>query len=444
MADARTVAFNVLYSIETERAYSNIALNNAIKENKLNNIDASFVSALVYGVIERKITLDYIIRQYTKTTPISKIELKTLIILRMGALQLLFMNKVPESAAVNESVKLAKSHRLQKSAGFINAVMRSIIRNNFAYRMPDQSTNQYLSVLYSCPQEIVDNFINDYGRTNAIEILETLNGRPPITLRVNTLKTDIDKLIDKLNEEKVKVEKVKYIDNALFVSDTGNIERLQSFIDGDFHIQDVASQICVATLNPKPDQTVLDVCAAPGGKTLTIAEYMGNKGEIYACDIYDHKLKLIKASANRLGISIVKTYRRDASSRTLKLPMADCVICDVPCSGLGILRRKPEIRYKEDLFTEELPKIQYDILDVNSKFVKAGGILVYSTCTLRKSENNVNADRFLSEHPDFEPIDIILPNGIVRKIDEPNNQLTLFPQIGGYDGFFISVFRKKI
>ncbi len=443
MADARTTAFYVLYAIETEGAYSNIALNRALKENSLSGIDAAFASSLIYGVIERRITLDYIIRQYTERTPLRKIETKTLIILRMGVLQLIFMDKIPESAAVNESVKLAKKFRLQRSAGFINAVMRSMVRSGCSYRLPQEGSDEYLSVLYSCPQRLIKLWNEDYGAENTLIILEALNGRPPINIRVNTLKTNSDQLIKKLAEEKVEAKKSNFIPDALELSSTGSIEKLPAFKDGDFHVQDLSSQLCVYLLDPKPNQVLLDVCAAPGGKAMTAAQYMNGSGVIYACDIYPHKLRLIESSARRLGITTVKTVLRDALSAQAPIQGADCVLCDVPCSGLGILRRKPEIRYKTDFGIDKLCKLQYDIMCNSADFVKPGGILLYSTCTLNRRENNGNAEKFLQDNRDFRPYPIELPSGVCRRICEKENQLTLFPQTDGTDGFFISVFQRR-
>ncbi|MBQ4170741.1 MAG: 16S rRNA (cytosine(967)-C(5))-methyltransferase RsmB, partial [Ruminococcus sp.] len=294
MSNPRSVALNILLKIEEEKAYSNLALTNAIRENRLGGVDASFVSALVYGVLERQLTLDYIIRQYSKI-PLRKIEVKTKLILRMGILQLLFMDKVPESAAVNESVNLAKKNRLQKSAGFINGILRSITRAEVKYRLPDESDKEYYySIIYSAPRELVRLWTNAYGEENAVKLLENLSGRPPICARVNTLKTDADSLIAKLGEEGVKAEKIPFLPDALSLSGTGAVERLSAYRDGLFHVQDASSQLCVSLLDPQPRDVMLDICAAPGGKSFTAAERMENRGKIFACDLYDHKLRLMK------------------------------------------------------------------------------------------------------------------------------------------------------
>lgn len=444
MPSPRNIAFNVLLKIEQDNAYSNIALNNAIRENRLNGLDSSFVSALVYGVLERQITLDYIIRQYSKI-PIRKIETKTKIILRLGILQLLFMDKVPESAAVNESVNLAKKHKLQKSSGFINGILRSITRAEVKYTLPDEKDKvRYYAIKYSAPQELTKLWLESYGEENTAELLKSLNGRPKICARVNTLRTNKKALIEELAKQNVSAEEIPFLENAITLENTGSIERLQSYKKGLFHIQDASSQLCVDLLSPKPREIMLDVCSAPGGKSFTSAQYMSDRGKIFSCDLYDHKLKLIKDNARRLGINSIVTLKRDGASSEVPLPIADKILCDVPCSGLGILSRKPEIRYKDNLITDDLPELQYKILCKSAEYLANGGRLVYSTCTLNPEENNKNAKRFLDEHTDFYGVKIKLPETIKRAFEEKDYELTLIPHTAGTDGFYIAVFGKKV
>ena len=443
MANSRKTAFKVLLKIEQDGAYSNIALNNAVKEGELTPLDAAFTSALVYGVLERKITLDYIIKQYSKI-PLRKIELKTKIILRLGLLQMAFMDKIPESAAVNESVKLAKQQKLQKSSGFINAILRSFARDNCKVKYPDiKNKAEYYSVKYSCPQPLVKLWLESYGEENAKGILEKLSGRPNIYARVNTLRTTAEKLIDALADDKVKAEKVDFPENSVRLADTGSIERLKAYKGGLFHIQDLSSQLCAYFLSAEMGQTVLDICSAPGGKTFTTAEYMHNSGKIIACDMYEHKLKLIEKGAKRLGINIVETCLRDGSSDENPLPMADRILCDVPCSGLGVLSRKPEIRYKDDLIDTNLADIQYKILCESAKYLKKGGKLVYSTCTLNPQENNKNPAKFRAKHSDFKGVALELPPQLGRAYEEQPYEITLMPHSYDGDGFYISIFTRR-
>lgn len=441
MANPRKTALKILLKIEQEGAYSNIALNNQIKEDKLTGVDASFCSALVYGVLERKILLDYIIRQYVNIR-LKKIENPVLNILRLGIFQIVFMDKVPESAAVNESVKLAKSMRLNKASGFVNGVLRNFVRSECKYKLPDKNSDKisYYSVFYSMPTEIVKLWISSYGEENAVKIMGNLAGRPPVTVRVNTLKTTTDKLKKSLEKNGIKAENT-LLENSLSLKGTGTIENTEEYRNGLFHVQDLASQICCNVLDPKPEMTVYDFCSAPGGKAFTMAELMENKGIISAFDMYEHKVKLIKNGAYRLGIKNIKAEIRNALSNE-PLPKADRVLCDVPCSGLGIIRRKPEIKYKEDLGLKTLPDLQYDILCNCAKYVKTGGYLVYSTCTLNPSENEKNVKKFLSEHSNFKPLKITLKDDIINKISSMDNAVTLFPEQNGTDGFFISLFEK--
>lgn len=441
MKNPRKIALKILLKIEQEGAYSNIELNNSLKEAELTGKDAGFCSALVYGVLERKILLDYIIRQYT-TIRLKKIEPPVLNILRLGFLQLLFMDKVPESASVNESVKLAKGMKLQKASGFINAVMRSFIRAGCKYKLPDKANKVvYYSVLYSTPESIVRLWLNSYGEESTVGILENQSGRPPIAVRVNTLKTTAKELKKSFEDNGIIAEYAP-VDNALFVSATGAIENTVQYRQGLFHVQDIASQLCCGVLAPRADMLVYDFCSAPGGKAFTMAQLMENKGELKAFDMYEHKVKLINNGAYRLGIKNINAQLRNALSND-NLPQADRVLCDVPCSGLGIIRRKPEIKYKEDLGLDSLPQLQYDILCSCSEYVKAGGMLVYSTCTLNPAENEENVKRFLTEHSDFQPLKIELKDDIINVIGITENTVTLAPDKNGSDGFFISLFVRR-
>jgi 16S rRNA (cytosine967-C5)-methyltransferase len=442
MADVRKIAFDTLYRVLFEDAYSAIALNHAVQENSLSTLDASFLSALVYGVLERKLTLEYIIRQYTEIR-IKKIEKKTRIVLCLGMYQLIYMDKVPDSAAVDESVKLCKKLKLYKSAGFVNAVLRSFIRNDKAYRLPDEKDRvMSLSVCYSCPESIVSMWLGRYGGELCEQILAGMIGRPPVTVRVNTLRVSRAELIKKLSDRGVDAEVVPFLPDALNLSGTGSLDKIPEFRDGLFYVQDAASQFCCEMLGAQPGETICDVCSAPGGKSFYSAIRMENRGEVFSYDIHEHKLRLIQQTAKRLGIEIIRTAVRDASDRDADLPDCARILCDVPCSGLGILRRKPEIRYKTDTNIDILSNLQYSILCASAEQLPNGGVLVYSTCTLNDRENGDIVARFLSEHGDFVPDPLALPEGIERLIDEPAHCLTLFPGVYHTDGFFIARMRK--
>ena len=442
MANVRNIAYHVLYRVLYEDAYSAIAINNAVREEKLSGVDISFLSALVYGVLERKLTLEFIIRQYSSIR-IKKIEKGTLIVLYLGMYQLIYMDKVPDSAAVNESVKLCKQLKLYKSSGFVNAILRNFVRADKAYRLPDrQNIVKYCSVVYSCPESMVTELIATYGDDLTEKALQGILGRPPITVRVNTLKTDKAALQSALTAQGVIVNDISFLENSLNLSATGSLEKIPEFRQGHFFVEDAASQLCAEILGAQPGETIADVCAAPGGKSLYSAIRMENRGEIYSYDIHEHKIKLMRENADRLGISIMHTAIRDAASNH-RLPVCDRILCDVPCSGWGILRRKPEIRYKTDTNIDILPNLQYSILCMSVENLPADSVLVYSTCTLRKEENHDIIRRFLEEHPDFigEPID--LPDGIEHIIEEEPYCLTLLPGVYDTDGFFIAKLRRR-
>lgn len=442
MQNPRYLAYKALYKIESEDAYSNLTLDSFLKNSDLDPRNAAFASSLFYGVLEKKLSLDYIISKFSSIR-LKKIETKILIILRMGIFQMVFMDKIPDSAAVNEAVKICKKEKLYQSSGFVNGVLRSITRAENRFPLPDKANIvKYLSVKYSCPENIINLWITDYSAEIAEGILDSLSGRPPIFAKVNTLKISRSDLIEKLKSEGVEVNRAEYVDNAVEIKYSGSLAELECFKQGLLHIQDLSSQICCEILSPKKGDVISDVCSAPGGKAFNIAERLDGQGKVNCYDIHEHKLKLIKNGAKRLGIDNIRVFKRDALSDE-SLEMSDKILCDVPCSGLGILRRKPEIRYKDDLGLESLPDIQYKILENSAKYLVSGGILIYSTCTLHRAENGDVVDKFLDSHSEFEAFPITLPKGLKRTIDEPENQLTLFPQTNNTDGFFISAIKKR-
>lgn len=442
ITNARSAALSVLLRIERDGAYSNIALASALRDARLSARDKAFAAMLVYGVLERRLLLDYNLSQYSSRN-IRELSPEVLEILRLGAYQIYFADSVHAGAAVDESVKLCRSVGEGKASGFVNAVLRAVAKAGQA-ALPDRKRgkNKYLSIKYSCPEPIIRLWRQSYGDELCERILSSLTGRPPITVRVNTLKTTPEDLAEGFEKEGIIVKSEGFTSGARSLENTGSLESSELYKAGAFHVQDKASQICCELLGVRAGMTVIDACAAPGGKSFTCAELMENRGRIIACDLYEHRCRLIEDGARRLGIDIIETRAGDFRE-IAALPEADRVLCDVPCSGLGILRRKPELRYKEDTGVESLPKVQYELLTAAAARVKSGGVLLYSTCTLNPSENGGNAGRFLAENRDFEPLPLRLPKGIVRGIDEPENELTLFPGLCGTDGFFISAFRRK-
>ena len=433
----RQKAFEILFRIHSANAYSNLTLDTYLQKENMDVRDKAFVSALVYGVCERQLTIDYNLSCYLKQ-PLKKLKPEVLIALRLGVLQLLFMDKIPPSAAINESVNLVKNNKASFASGLVNAVLRNVIKNGL--QLPGECDENYLSVKYSCPEWLVNLWINSYGRENAESILSHSLGEVPVYLRVNTTKVSADDLIKLLAEEDVVAEKCVCLENALVIRKQGSIEKLEAFKNGLFHVQDLSSQLCASLLNAQEGDSVLDVCSAPGGKAFTICENLNDNGLVTACDIYPARVKLIEDGAQRLGLTSVSVVVSDASVYNESFHQFDKVLCDVPCSGLGIIRRKPEIKYKSLDDIDKLYNLQYLILCMTARYVKTGGRLVYSTCSLNPAENTAICNKFLSENKDFKTT--IIHDGDKFGIVE-NNMLTVMPHFNDTDGFFVAIFERK-
>lgn len=440
MKSARQAAFEALLKIQKEGAYSNLVVDATLKENDhFDERDKAFFSNLVYGTLDRLILIDYNLSLYLNQ-PVRKLKPELHTILRLGTYQLLFLDKVPSRAAVNESVNLAKVNKSAFAASLVNAVLRRVADNGLKLPAGAESDPDYLAIKYSCPEWLISMWIEAYGFDNAIALAEKALEAAPVVVKVNTLKTTVDDLIWKLAEEGVVAEKSSKFPDSLVLNNTGAVEELLAYQDGLFHAQDFASQICCKAVDAKPGETIFDLCSAPGGKTFTIAEAMENTGCVRAFDVYQSRVELIKNGAKRLGLDNVYTYLSDASIFNENYGMADRVLCDVPCSGLGIIRRKPEIRFKKSADIDNLPELQYRILCNATKYLKDGGRLVYSTCTLNPKENDEVCNKFLEEHPEFEAVKI-MPE--LKRYSENDKYLTLMPHIHSTDGFFVAAFQKN-
>lgn len=436
MSDSRKIAAKILLSVEKDNAYSSLSLASSLKKESFSDErDKALVTNIVYGVLERKITLDYNISLYLKN-PIKKLHPAVLTILRVGAYQLLFMDKIPASAAVNETVKLTNAFGVGFSRGLVNAVLRKISAAGLAY--PDKNNViEYLSVVMSCSVELVEFFTRNYGLEKAGALLSASLGKRPVFIRVNTLKTNAEKLTSLLSAQKVTVTETQ-LENCLRVDNTGDITELDAYKKGLFYVEDMSSQLCVRLMGIKPGDTVVDCCGAPGGKSFCSAMYLNDKGKLYSCDMYEQKINLIKEGAARLGITCLEALCCDARTLPSQIGSADAVLCDVPCSGFGVMGRKPEIREKKNEDIDTLPAIQYGILSVCCEMVKKGGTLVYSTCTLNPAENENNCRKFLDSHPDFELASdedyLSFANG---------GYVNIIPSENGGDGFFVAKFTRK-
>lgn len=430
MTDARLCAYRVLRDVTGNGAFSPRALDNEIHRMKLSEQDASLAANIVYGTLEKEKLLDRYIDARLKKA--GKLSNEMRVLLRLSVYQLLFCDKIPKYSAINEGVEIAK--RIDKKlGGFVNAVLREIDRRRDENMLPDKEKEpvEYLSLRYSVESWMVDMWIRELGIEETEAFLSACESRPPLTLRVNTLRISAQELKKRLGDEGVAVEMHPHVQNMLCVSNTGSIDRLKAYNDGLFHVQDAASAICCAVLDAKRGETVYDVCSAPGGKSFTTAEMMENEGILRSFDISRKKLKLVREGADRLGISILSEEERDAAKGD-PLPVADRVLCDVPCSGLGVIRKKPEIRKKKAADLSELPDIQLKILTESSKLVKDGGVLVYSTCTLVKAENEDVVSKFLKKNKNFKPLPFATP------FSEKCEYMTFRPDLHGTDGFFVA------
>lgn len=443
----RETALKILYDINKSGAYSNITLNKYLEDKELTGLDKAFITELVYGTLKWRLSIDYIIDKFS-SVKIKKLSPWILNILRLGVYQLVYMSKIPESAACNECVNLSKRYGHSASSRFVNAVLRNVARSRDKIDYPDKSKDltAYLSIKYSHPDWMVKSWLSRYGESFTEELLRLNNEPAPLTVRVNTLKTTRDELSELLKKEGYETEPAKYIDNALTIKNPSSISKMESFIKGLFQVQDESSMLVGRVLDPTPGEIIVDVCSAPGGKTTHIAELMENRGQVIARDIHEHKIKLINDAAKRLGIDIIKAEIFDASEIDLELAeKADRVLVDAPCTGLGIIRRKPDIKWTRtpgDL--KDIVKIQEKILNTSSKYVKPGGVLVYSTCTIEPQENEELVKRFLDSNKEFALEDISgqLPEGLTRDTAK-EGYIQLYTNVDGIDGFFISKMRKR-
>lgn len=438
----RKIALNILDHLEETDGYSNLVVNKLVHKENISYQDKRFISNLVYGVLENRIFLDYIIRKYSSIR-LKKIQASTLNILRMAAYQIIFLDKVPDSASVNEAVKLVKKAN-PRSSGFVNGILRSLVREKDNLPLPKESDDivEYLSVKYSHEKWIVEKFISDFGRDFAEEILKANNNKPLMNIRANTLKNTREELVAKLDKIGMKSSPSVFNKSGIIVNSFDeSIVSTDLYKDGCFIIQDNGSMLISEILNPKPGERVLDVCAAPGGKTTHLAELMENKGLVIARDVYDHKLELVKNSAERLGISIIKTESHDGRVFIEEDEKSyDKILLDAPCSGFGIIRRKPEIKYNKSLEDViSLSSLQYEMLEINSRYLKLGGEMIYSTCSINKEENTQIIERFIKEHDDFEVVDI---SDELEAVDIKEKTITLYQSYNETDGYFICKLKR--
>ncbi len=416
MKNPRRLAFESLKKCEADGKYSNLEVTSRLCKNDLDERDRGLYTALVYGVIEKKITLDTLILTLSDRKVLDK---DTLTALRLGLYQILFMDRIPDHAAINESVSLVKS---TSRAPFVNAVLRRAVREKES--LAERLVSAGESAVYSFPEWIIELWREGYGEERKTALLEAFSKKPPVTLRVNTLKITPDALLEKLPS----AEKHPFADDILVLRE-GGVEKLYGYEEGLFFVQGTSSRVAVKALGLAGGERVIDTCACPGGKSFTAAIDMGNKGEIFSFDLHRSKLSLIEKGAKRLGLDIISADENNAYfPKEVLIGTADAVICDVPCSGLGIVAKKPDIKYKEREEIERLPEIQKKILEKSVLYLKKGGRLLYSTCTLNPRENERVTDAFLKENEGY------------KRLGSPT---TVFAEEGYEDGFFYDIIVKE-
>jgi len=434
---ARQTALQVLIACRKEGAWSNSVLKTYLQRDGLDRREAALATRLCYGVLQNRLTLDFYLSQLL-TGKLKDLHPVIRDILHLGLYQLYLSDKIPASAAVNESVALAKKNCKKQSfaPGLVNGVLRNAVRRADQLKQPVTLQDKY-----SHPQALIDLLIKAYGPERVEKMLQANNGAPQTVVQVNTLKTTQEELIAVLADEGVETSPHGWMKDCLVLSSTGNLESLESFQNGLYYVQDPAAKLSVLCAQIPQNANVLDCCSAPGGKSFAAAMVLKGTGSIQSCDIHDHKIPLIQKGVQRLGISNLTACRQEAEGFCPRWEnKMDVVIADVPCSGYGIIRKKPDIRYKDPKEMEELPALQSAILQNQSRYVKPGGILLYSTCTLLPRENEEVVETFLKNNPDFYLEKLTLPEVFS---ENTTGMLTLLTGEYDTDGFFISRFRRK-
>lgn len=446
MLNSREITMEILVDIHKNGAYSNKSIDRHLN-NSISSQDENLIRELVYGVLENKIYIDYIISKASKIR-LKKIHYQIIEILRTAIYQIVFMDKIPDSAAVNEAVNLAKKFGHKGTIGYVNGVLRAIVRDKESFTTIDiKDKAKYLSTKYSHPEYMIRRWLNDFGPEFTEDLCISNNEKPLLNIRVNTLKIGKEDLINKLKDIDYDVIEAKYAMDCLVIRNPFRITETEYFKKGYFTIQDESSILVGQIINPEENSLILDICAAPGGKSTHLAQLMNNSGKIISRDIFDHKIQLIQDNVKRLGVRNIEAEMFDA----LKLDedlinKVDYCLVDAPCSGLGLIRRKPEIkmnRTEDDIYS--LKVLQKQIINTAKQYVKVGGVLVYSTCTIEAEENILLIREFLQENPNFKLVNIedrlnFKENLVTLK----EGYIQLYPNIHGTDGFFISKMIREL
>ena len=438
---ARTVALLTLGAVEQKDAWANGQLKKEIAKARLDRRDAALATRLCFGTLQNRILLDYYIQAFA-AMKVSKMERVVRDNLRLALYQLLFMERIPPSAAVNEAVSLTRKFcKNPRAAGMVNGILRNVLRNlDSLPPIKGETVIDESELCYSHPKWLVEEFSRYLSLEEVEALLEIHNSAAPTTVQINRCRAGEEAVITALEQEGVTVMRHPWLPDCFTLSEMGNLEQLGPFQEGSIYVQDPAAKLAVLAAAPKTGDRVLDLCAAPGGKSFAAAICMGDEGALTSCDLYPHKKALIEAGALRLGLTSIRAEVSDATKSRAEWEQGfDLVIADVPCSGLGVIRKKPEIRYKNPEEMQALPQLQEIILENAASYVKSGGALLYATCTLRREENEDVVTAFLKEHGEFALEGFTLP-GPISSVDE--GMLTLWPQRLETDGFFIAKLRR--
>ena len=430
----REIALKLLLDYEECGKYVNLSLSSHITDN-LSREEMGRLTGMLYTTVEGKIRYDYYIAALA-ARPVEKFSAHTLAILRLGMAQIFDMERIPDFAAVNETVKLTKN---KGERALVNAILRKAAECKDNPPMPDKNKNapRYYSVKYSIPLKTVKHLIGELSESGAVEFFEKINGITHTTLTVNTQRISVDDLISILKEDGYNVTRATFSDFSVYVNGSFDVRRAKGYEEGYFFVQDEASAISVQVLGARAGDVIIDVCSAPGGKALAASVFSGGES-VMAFDLHESKISLINNAAKRLGLPVNATARDALSPDESLFGKADKVICDAPCSGLGVMAKKPDLRYKDISVAAELPELQYNILTSSSRYLKSGGAMVYSTCTLNRCENEEVVHRFLEANSDFYVEDFK-----VGSLESKGGMLTLYPHVHNTDGFFVARLRKK-
>ncbi|WP_221564173.1 16S rRNA (cytosine(967)-C(5))-methyltransferase RsmB [Alkalihalobacillus sp. TS-13] len=446
MKNVREVATELLLKIDRSQAYSNLLLNQAIQKNNLSGKDAGLLTEIVYGTVQRKNTLDHYLKSFIKK-PLDKLEDWVLVLLRLSVYQMVYLDRVPDHAIINEAVVIAKKKGHKGISGFVNGVLRNIQRKGVPGVASIEDERLQLAIECSHPEWLVARWGDQLGDERTKDMCTINNTPPSVTARVNRLKMSAEEAVRRLEEQSVEAEPSKFVPDGIKIL-SGNLPKSELYGSGCLTIQDESSMLVGYALDPQPGERVLDACAAPGGKTTHLSERMEDKGEITAIDLHDHKVKLIEEQVDRLGLTNIETIAMDTrkAAKLFKEETFDRVLLDAPCTGFGVIRRKPDIKWaKQPEDIERIQKVQSELLEAVARVVKVGGLLVYSTCTIEAEENGNQVDRFLDRHPEFEwdvSLSKRLPESVQPYVSDLKGEVQILPQNFNSDGFYIACLRK--